>query len=328
MSTLFFVLRFCLGFRVPFKSTDSSLFLNFLIYLTDMQPYTIILFYRFTPIVQPEQFRDEQKIICHELGLKGRLLIAKEGINGTFEGTAEKIEQYKQALTSQPGFAGLVFKESVGTGHAFTKLEIKVRPEVITLGSGSFDFKTETAAELSAAELEALYNNNEDFAILDLRNDFEVEVGCFEKTINPKLENFRDLPGKLSELEHLKEKKLVAVCTGGIRCEKATCLLKQKGFKNIYQLKDGIHTYIQEFPKSRFKGSLFVFDNRMTTTVVDDLEHEIISRCVYCRELSEQFYSDDSVRPSKKVICCDACFLNHQDRLRSCNPAKLSLVAK
>lgn len=290
--------------------------------------YNIILFYRFTPIEEPEVFRDEQKVVCRELGLKGRLLVAKEGINGTFEGTSDQIEVYKKYLTAQPPFKDMVFKISRGTGQAFTKLEIKVRPEVITLGSGSFNYKTETAAELSAAELETLYNNNEDFAILDLRNDFEVEVGCFEKTINPKLENFRDLPGKLSELEHLKEKKLVAVCTGGIRCEKATCLLKQKGFKNIYQLKDGIHTYMQKFPNSRFRGSLFVFDNRMTTTVVEDLEHEVISRCVYCGELSEQFYSDDSVRPSKKVICCDTCFLNHQDRLRSCNPIKLSLVTK
>ncbi len=286
--------------------------------------YNIILFYRFTPIDNPEAFRDEQKVLCHELGLRGRLLIAKEGINGTFEGTVEQIKAYQKALTSLPAFKDLVFKTSVGTGKAFTKLEIKIRPEVVTLGAGNFDIKTETAPELSASELEALYDTNEDFVILDLRNDFEVEVGRFEKTINPQLKNFRDLPEKLPDLENLKKKKVIAVCTGGIRCEKATCLLKQKGFKNLYQLKDGIHTYIQRFPNSRFKGSLFVFDNRMTTTVVDNTDHDVISRCTYCNELCEQFYSDDSVRPSKKVICCDSCFLLHQDRLRSCNPVIIS----
>lgn len=285
-----------------------------------MQPYTIILFYRFTDIAHPEQFRDEQKKLCQALGLKGRLLVAHEGVNGTFEGTTEAIEQYKQILTSQPGFAGLIFKESHGTGHAFTKLEIKVRREVVTLGVGDFDIAAETAPELSPTELEALYEKEEDFVVLDLRNDFEIAVGQFDKTVNPALENFRDLPDKVKDLEHLKDKKVVAVCTGGIRCEKATCLLKRAGFSNLYQLKDGIHTYMQEFPASHFKGSLFVFDNRMTTPVTTGYQHEVIGRCAYCSETCEQFYSDDSVRPSKKIICCDRCFVDHQDRLRSCQP--------
>lgn len=285
-----------------------------------MNTYTIILFYRFTEIAHPEQFRDEQRKLCQTLGLKGRLLIAAEGINGTFEGTTEAIEQYKQALTAQSSFAGLVFKESAGTGQAFTKLEIKVRDEVVTLGAGTFDIATETAAELTPAQLEALYEKEEDFVVLDLRNDFEVAVGQFEKTVNPALQNFRDLPAKLKELEHLKDKKVVAVCTGGIRCEKATCLLKRAGFSNLYQLKDGIHTYMQEFPASHFKGSLFVFDNRMTTPVTAHYQHEVISHCTYCGVSCEQFYSDDSVRPSQKIICCPNCFLDHQDRLRSCQP--------
>lgn len=285
-----------------------------------MSTYSIILFYKFTPLENPEQLRKEQRKLCETLGLKGRLLIASEGINGTFEGLTENIKEYEAALQSIPAFSDLVFKESEGTGKAFTKLEIKVRPEVVTLGAGEFDIKKETAEEITAQELEELYNKDEDFVVLDLRNDFEIEVGQFEKTVNPGLRNFRDLPAVLPQLENLKDKKVVAVCTGGIRCEKATCLLKREGFTNIYQLKDGIHTYMQAYPDSRFKGTLFVFDNRMTTPIVERNNREVISRCTYCDCPTEQFYSDDSVRPSLKVICCQNCFEHNQDRLRSCNP--------
>lgn len=286
-----------------------------------MQNHLIILFYKFTTIENLEQFRKEQRVLCESLQLQGRMLIAKEGINATFEGTEENVKKYEEAIHALPDFQDLVFKESQGTGQAFTKLEIKIRKEIVTLGIDDLDIKKETAKEITATELEELYKKDEDFVVLDLRNDFEVEVGQFEKTYDPKLRNFRDLPEILPKIkEELKNKKVVAVCTGGIRCEKATCLLKREGFTDIYQLKDGIHTYMQQYPGSHFKGSLFVFDNRMTTHVVEQANPEIISKCSYCQIPTEQFYSDDSVRPSIKVICCDDCFLLHQDRLRSCNP--------
>lgn len=269
------------------------------------KPYKVILFYKFVDIENREALKKEQLELCSSIGLKGRLLIAKEGINGTFEGTPEQIEQYKKAIHSNPLFSSIVFKESEGDGKAFTKLKIKVRDEVVTLG-GNIDL-SKTAKEITAEELETLYEKKEDFVVLDLRNDFEIEVGCFDKTYDPKLENFRDLPSKLQELEHLKDKKVVAVCTGGIRCEKATCLLNEVGFKDLYQLKDGIHTYIQKFPGKRFRGSLFVFDNRMTSPIVDTPEREIVGKCIFCKKPCEEFFSDDSNRPSKKVICCSKC---------------------
>lgn len=285
-----------------------------------MNTHTIILFYSFAKVENPEKFRDEQKELCKSLGLLGRMLIAPEGINATFEGTNEQIAAYKAALHAMPQYAGLVFKESEGTGHAFTKLEVKVRKEIVTMDAGEFDIEKETAREMTAAELQELYEKDEDFVVLDLRNDFEIEVGAFDKTINPNLRNFRDLKNKLSEMEHLKNKKVVAVCTGGIRCEKATCLLTREGFTDLYQLKDGIHTYMQQFPGEHFKGSLFVFDNRMTTPVVDVPNREIIGKCKYCAVACETFYSDDSVRPSLKVICCEGCYEEHKDTLRSCVP--------
>jgi len=255
----------------------------------------------------------EQKRLASSFRLTGRMLIATEGVNGTFEGTTENVQGYIAELRKNPLFADVVFKESQGDGRSFSKLKVVVRPEVVTLGAGSFDVARETAPEVTADELEAMYARNDDFVVLDLRNVYEIEAGRFEKTVDPGLRNFRDLPKKISEISHLKNKKVVAVCTGGIRCEKATCLLKREGFENIYQLKDGIHTYMQKYPSKRFKGSLFVFDNRMVTPIVDTPDREVIATCAFCGVPSESFYNDDNYRPSRKVLCCDSCIASHTE---------------
>lgn len=278
-----------------------------------MSEHIIVLFYKFVSVAEPESLRDAQRALCKELGIKGRLLIAKEGVNGTFEGMPEQIDAYKAAWHAIPEFADLKFKESKGTGQAFSKIDIKVRDEVVTLGAGEFDIQKETSREMTAEELEALYESGEEFTVLDLRNDYEIQVGQFEKTEHPNLRNFRDLPEKLAAISHLKKKKVVAVCTGGIRCEKATCLLEREGFEDLYQLKDGIHTYMQKFPSKHFKGTLFVFDNRMVTPVVEALEREIVGRCFECDTPCEDVYSNDNFRPSLKVICCKNCIAKHTE---------------
>lgn len=279
-------------------------------------PYTIILFYKFISIKNPEKLKKDQKALCESLNLKGRFLIAEEGINSTLEGKTEDIKKYMRALHAQPRFKDILFKKSAGIGNAFSKLQVKIRPEVVTLGVGKLNIKKDTAKALTPTELEKLYKTDKDFVVLDLRNDFEVEAGRFERTIDPKLKNFRDLPSKLSELKELKNKKIVTVCTGGIRCEKATCYLKEKGFNNLYQLKDGIHTYMEKYPNKHFKGSLFVFDNRVVTEVVDTPDREIVGHCSYCGKPSEDFYNDDSTRPSTKVIACTKCSRAHKKELR------------
>lgn len=286
--------------------------------------YKVILFYKFVRLKNPEKILREQKKLCSSLNLKGRMLLAKEGINATFEGKARDIGRYKKALNESRLFKNIVFKESESDGRAFTKLKIKVRNEVVTLGDFDFNVKKETAKTLTARELEQMYKKDEDFVVLDLRNDYEIQVGRFEKTVNDDIgfatQNFRELPDQLRRLKPLKEKKVVAVCTGGIRCEKATCLLRREGFKNIFQLQDGIHTYMQKYPGKNFKGSLFVFDNRMTTPVKDSVDREIIGRCLYCQKKCEQFFSDDTPSPSRKVICCSACAKKHGTHLRHCLP--------
>ncbi len=281
-----------------------------------MKDYVVILFYKFTLLSDPKAIAETHRAKCVELGLLGRMLLAEEGVNATFEGTREAIEAYKEFLKSDPLFADILIKESTGTGKAFPKLTIKIRGEVVTLGGGKFDVKKETAQELPSSELEKWYENGEDFVVLDLRNDYEIASGKFDNTIDPGLRNFRELPGKLSEIAGLKDKKVVAVCTGGIRCEKATCLLKREGFTNLYQLKDGIHTYMKEYPGRHFKGSLFVFDNRMTTDVVPTDNKVVIGQCFFCGVPTESYCSDTSIRPSPKLLCCEGCFEKNKDRLR------------
>lgn len=284
------------------------------------EKFTVILFYKFSRIKNPVAFRDKNRKIAEAFGLKGRLLVAPEGINGTFEGTTKNIKKYIKKVREQAFWRDVVFKESPGTGKAFTKLMVKTRPETVTLGVGDLNVPKNTSKMVTASQLNKMYDKKEDFVVLDLRNDYEIEAGYFEGTINPKLKFFRDLPEKIKELEHLKGKKVVTVCTGDIRCEKGTCLLKKEGFKNVYQLKDGIHTYMKKYPAKRFKGTLFVFDNRMTTTVTDAPNREIVGRCKYCKVLCEEFYNDDSLRPSRKVICCGKCIMRHK-KLRKCIPA-------
>lgn len=280
--------------------------------------YTIILFYKFAKIKNPETFKLKQRKIAEDFNLKGRMLIGTEGVNGTLEGTTKDIKGYIKEVRKQRFFKDVVFKDSEGSGTGFTKLKMKVRPEIVTLGKSDFNVKKQTAKTVTADQLEKMYKNKEDFVVLDLRNDFEVKVGYFENTVDPELVNFRDLPEKLPKLRKaLKGKKVVTVCTGGIRCEKATCLMQEKGFENLYQLKDGIWAYMKKYPGKHFKGTLFTFDNRMVTDVVNGKKREIVGKCRFCQTPCEEFYNDDNFRPSRKVICCDKCIVRHKNLRRA-----------
>lgn len=278
--------------------------------------FIIILFYKFITIDEPEALKEAQLKLCEDIGIKGRLLIGKEGVNGTFEGTREQIDRYKEELTKDTRFSDMRFKESAGTGIAFPRLQIKVRDEIVALGVDDIDPIIDTAIQLPAEELDKWYENEEDFVLLDLRNDYEIASGKFKGTVDPGLQNFRELPEKIENIKHLKNKKVVSVCTGGIRCEKATAYLKKEGFEDIYQLENGIHDYMQKFPNKHFKGTLFVFDNRITTPVVDSPDREIIGKCTFCEKPCEQYVNDDSTKPSTKLICCDECFAPRKESFR------------
>jgi len=284
--------------------------------------YTILLFYIYTLIEEPEVLRDAQRELALSLGLKGRLIIAPEGINGTFEGASEAVQEYIETMREDARFADVDFKTSEGTGTAFPKLSVKVRSEIVASRLGEeVDPSVETGSFLEPDELHSWYEEGREFQVVDMRNDYEFVSGHFEGAIEPGLRNFRDLNEKVDQVGHLKETPVVTVCTGGVRCEKASAFLKKKGFKNVYQLKGGIHRYVEKYPGEHFKGGLYVFDGRVVMDTAPQDKKEIIGTCMFCDSQTEEYADDDSVVPSRQVLCCKEC-LGSQLHLR---PAKRTL---
>lgn len=274
------------------------------IYLVE---YQVILFYKYTEIEDPEALMESQKVLCKKLNLKGRAIIAKEGVNGTFEGTPENIELYCVSLIADPRFSDIHIKKSEGTGKTFPKLSIKVRDEIVSAHfEDDVDPKVVTGKYITAEELHELIHSNEEFYIVDMRNDFEQEVGYFEGSVLPGMRNFRDLPKVLPKLEHLKGKTVVTVCTGGVRCEKASGFLVKNGFRDVYQLFGGIHSYMEKYPNEDFKGSLYVFDQRIIMGFNRE-EREIVGKCAGCKIPSENYINCSNDICHKHFIMCWTC---------------------
>lgn len=275
--------------------------------------YQILLYYKYTPIQNPVEFKDSQKLLCEKLGLKGRILIAEEGINGTLEGTIEATEKYITIMKSDARFVDINWKKSEGIGNAFPKLSVKVRKEIVTTGVENKDFGPlyhKTGKYLSAEELFKWYEEGREFYVIDTRNDFEFEVGRFKNSILPDgLYHFRDLPNLIKSLEHLKHKTIVTVCTGGVRCETASGLFIKYGFTDIYQLHNGMVTFMEKFPNKYFEGKLYVFDQRMIMGFnTDSAEHKVIGKCRKCGAKSENLvnWNEDGKR-LHGIICEDCC---------------------
>lgn len=274
------------------------------------QDHEIILFYKYVEIPDPEVLKNEQASLCKQLKLTGRAIIAKEGINATFEGTKEKIEAYLKKFLADPRFKNTHIKRSPGTGSAFPRLSIKVRPELVSLGLGEDDINPNeiTGTHLKPEELHRWFEKNEDFVIVDMRNDYEHKSGHFKNSVLPKLENFRDLKKEVKNLEKLKDKKILTVCTGGVRCEKASGFLKKEGFQDVYQLDGGIVSYMEKYPNQNFLGKLYVFDNRKVMSFeANSPEHKVISNCEKCGVASDYYVNCANLMCHKHFIACPKC---------------------
>ena len=276
-----------------------------------MNSYTVILFYNYVDIVDPNAMMLEQKALAIRLGLKGRMIIAPEGVNGTFEGTDAAIEEYCSIYTSDPRFRDTHIKKSIGTGQAFPKLSIKVRKEIVTLGltpEEDVNPQMTTGKYLEPEGLREWFEKGKDFVIVDMRNNYEHISGHFKGSILPPLENFRDLPGALPALEPLKEKTVLTVCTGGVRCEKASGFLVKNGFKNVYQLHGGIVSYMEKYRDNQeYKGSLYVFDNRLTMAFADKEVRGVVGICESCLGQSENYVNCSDNTCHRHFIICEHC---------------------
>ena len=271
--------------------------------------YTVLLFYKYTKIKDPKVEMGMQRGICEVLGLTGRAIVAEEGINATLEGESENIEKYVTWSSKRRGFSDIHWKRSEGTGDAFPRLSVKVRDEIVSLHlgkEGDINPNKLTGKRLKPDELKKWYEEKKDFYIVDMRNDYELKSGKFEGTIFPGLENFRDLREKVDELKDLKDKTVLTVCTGGVRCEKASGFLKKEGFQDVYQLDGGIVSYMEKYPGENFKGSLYVFDKRKVMHFDGD-NHEAIGKCDNCGSTSENYVNCGNLLCHKHFICCENC---------------------
>ena len=279
-------------------------------------PYEILLYYIYTPISNPEELHEEQRILCEKLNLKGRIIISTEGLNGTVGGFKEDTQKYVEACNQHFILRNMEFKRSEGIEDAFPKLSIKVRNEIVSgrLREEDVNPTQLTGKRLKPDDLKKWFEENKDFAIVDMRNSYEFEFGHFENSLDPGMRRFEDLPKKLSELEELKGKTVLTVCTGGVRCEKASGYLVKKGFTDVYQLDGGIVSYMEKFPGEDFKGSLFVFDRRQVMHFNGE-NHTPISTCIYCKNISERFKNCKNASCNAKLVACENCVEKGTKRL-------------
>lgn len=279
-------------------------------------PYEILLYYLYEEVLDPEALHQEQQELCERLNLKGRIIISAEGINGTLGGLKKDTQAYVDACSTHPLLHTMEFKRSEGIEDAFPKLSIKVRNEIVSAKLGEDDLhpKQITGKKLKPTQLHTWFEEKKDFVIVDMRNSYEFEFGHFENSIDPQMRRFEELPEKLSQLEDFKDKTVLTVCTGGVRCEKASGYLVKKGFSNVYQLDGGIVSYMEKYPGQNYNGSLFVFDGRKTMHFNGE-SHVPIATCVYCNATCERFTNCANSACNKKQNACYGCVSKGERKL-------------
>ncbi|GAB4042697.1 oxygen-dependent tRNA uridine(34) hydroxylase TrhO [Spirosoma litoris] len=275
-----------------------------------MKPYRVLLYYIYSPIENPEQYREEHHLLCLRLNLLGRIIVAPEGLNGTVSGLVEDCEAYMAALQADPRFAKTEFKIDESDGHAFQKLHVRVKAEIVHSDLG-VDPLVQTGIHLEPEEFKQL-KNDPDVVLVDMRSNYEHEVGKFKGAITFDMDNLRELPEHIGEIEHLKGsgKKIVTYCTGGIKCEKASAYLLSQGFENVYQLHGGIIKYGIESGGEDFDGECYVFDNRVTVPV-NHINPVVVSTCYRCGTPTSRMINCASPVCNNHVTLCEDCGNEH-----------------
>lgn len=275
-----------------------------------MSSIKILLYYKYVSTENPVLVKDEQKALCQRLGLKGRILVSTEGINGTVAGEEAAINEYMTETKKDPRFSDMEWKISWADEQVFPRLKVVVRDEIVTLGvkkSGK-DVSIDNKADyIEPSELLSWYENNEEFVIIDARNGYEAEIGKFKNAITPDIQNFRDFPQFVtSQLNKFKDKQVVTYCTGGVRCEKASAYLRESGFKHVRQLHGGIHEYGEKAGGKHFEGEMFVFDNRLHLPV-NEVNPTVITHCQYCDKEIARYIDCSEPSCDSLFICCADC---------------------
>lgn len=264
--------------------------------------YEVILYYKFVSIDDPEQFAADHKQFCKRLGVKGRIYVGDEGINGTLGGTSEQVQEYKDHLTGMEGLSGIDFKTDTSDYIPFAKLVCKTRDEIVALHT---EADPENGGKyLEPHEWKQVMESDEDYVMIDVRNDYESKIGHFEGAITPDVENFYQFPEWLDNLEVDKDKKVLMYCTGGIRCEKFSVLMKERGWDDVNQLHGGILRYGKEEGGVHFKGKCFVFDDRLVVPV-NERDMQPIAQCEITGKPADTYINCANMQCNKLFVCSE-----------------------
>jgi len=271
--------------------------------------------YRFTRLDDYQQLREPLLALLDEHDVKGTLLLAREGINGTVAGSREGVDALLAWLAADSRFAGLEYKESYTDTAPFLRTKVKLKKEIVTMGVEDLDPNVDRGTYLEPEEWNRVIADPETL-VIDTRNDYEYEVGTFERAVNPETRAFREFPDYVREnLDPRRHKRVAMFCTGGIRCEKSTSYLKSQGFDEVYHLKGGILKYLETIPEeqSLWRGECFVFDERVT--VDHALRPGGYDQCHACRRpISEQDKASPLYQPG---VSCPHCHDQSSDEQKA-----------
>ena len=270
--------------------------------------FVVAALYKFVRLADYVTLRDTLYDTMVANKVKGTLLLAEEGINGTICGPREGVDAVKAWLDADGRFSGMSYKESLSDELAFYRTKAKLKKEIVTMGVEGIDPANIVGTYVKGDDWNQLISDP-DTVLIDTRNDYEVAIGTFKNAVNPNTTTFREFPQWAADnLDKTKHKKVAMFCTGGIRCEKSTAYLKEQGFEEVYHLDGGILKYLEEMPEenSLWQGECFVFDQRVA--VKHGLEQGSYDQCYACRmPLSkEEMLSDNYV----KGLSCPHCFEN------------------
>jgi len=288
----------------------------------DTKPRTTLSFYKYVQLKEPQEMRDQLFDTWDDLDVRGRIYVAKEGINAQLSVPTENLNAFREHIDGFNEFASVPFKIAVEEpAISFVKLQIKVKEKIVAdgLDDESFD-SSDTGDYLTAAEINS-YVDSDSHVVIDMRNNYESEVGHFDGAVTPDVETFREeLEVVVQEMADKKDTPIALYCTGGIRCEKASAWMKHNGFKDVKHLKGGIidykHQVEEEQLENKFLGKNFVFDERMGERIGD----QIISTCHVCKETpSDNHYDCKTPECNKLFLACDECFSRYEGACNSCN---------
>ncbi|WP_230659089.1 oxygen-dependent tRNA uridine(34) hydroxylase TrhO [Psychrobacter sp. I-STPA10] len=287
-------------------------------YDSEVNNIVVAALYKFIRFDDFEQYREPILNIMLDNDVKGTLLLASEGINGTIAGSREGIDAVLKYLRTLPAIGEFEYKESYTDVAPFYRTKVKLKKEIVTMGVEGIDPLESVGRYVKPSEWNDLISDP-DVLLIDTRNDYEVQIGTFKNAVNPKTQTFREFPEYVQqELDPNKHKKVAMFCTGGIRCEKSTAYLREQGFDEVYHLEGGILKYLEEIPaeESLWQGECFVFDNRVA--VNHNLEKGEYDQCYACRMpiTDEDKQSPAYVKGESCPHCIDKATEEQKERFR------------